>query len=651
MVRFLPIFALFFVQNLAAQSITWISSCADRTICLNPNQCNVGTGLLTETAVTSCQINPFLNYSYKLDLDNNGSIDQQANEDTLAIALPKGTHRLQWRAYDNCGKVASCTYTVTVKDCQPPNLLCLNGLTQPLALPSCAVTFNASQFILSLSDNCTPTNQIQIGIREENSGTGFPAASSITFDHCKAGLHSLELWTKDANGLTNICNTYVIVQQTGDDCRCITDGDLRLSGCVRSLSGQKMSDFRLHGQVEPIGGTQPLKKISALTSDSCFNLLAAPQLPVGQGYRVRLLGEKNNAPLNGVSTYDLVLISKHILGIEPLPTLYHALAADANRSNSVTTFDIVEIRKLILGIYDTLPAAKSWRFVRPVPNPANYTLLEVAQDTFKAEIPNLQDDLTLPKLDFVGIKIGDVNNSAYPGFAAAPDDRTGKGQEANSKTPLTLLADDLALEPGTELTLPIRLAADAQLSGWQIALAADPALLRIEAVEGLADEDYHLRPDGRLRALWHDAAAHHFPQGHTLFSLKIKVLQKVALSQTLALQPADLRSEAYGDSGTAQPLALHFLGGKATRPAEFLPPSPNPTSGETTFGARLPAPATVRLDLWDAAGRTLHRADWSAPAGLWQWTLPASALPRSGVYGWRVAAGENVWSGKLVVRN
>jgi len=644
MVRFLSILALFFAQNLAAQSITWTSSCADRVLCLNPNQCNVGTGLFTETAVTTCQINPFLSYSYKLDLDNNGSIDQQAAEDTLAITLPKGTHRLQWRVHDNCGKVASCTYTVTVKDCQPPNLVCINGLTQPLALPDCAVTFNASQFILSLSDNCTPTNQIQIGIREENSGSGFPTASSVTFDHCRAGLHSLELWTKDGNGLTNICNTYVIVQQTGDNCRCITDGDLQISGCVRSLSGQKMSDFRLHGQVEPIGGTQPLKKISVLTSDSCFNLLAAPKLPVNQGYRVRLLGEKNNAPLNGVSTYDLVLISKHILGLEPLPTLYHALAADANRSNSITTFDIVEIRKLILGIYDTLPAAKSWRFVRPVPNPATYTLLEVAQDTFKTEIPSLQDDLTLPNLDFVAIKTGDVNNSAYPGFSAAPEDR-------DDLLPLALLADDLVLEPGTELTLPIRLADAVQLSGWQIALAADPALLRIEGVEGLSDNSYFITPDGHFRALWHDASAHDFPQGHTLFSLKIKVLQKTALSHSLALLPVGLRSEAYDHSGAAHPLALHFLGEKATDAAEFFAPSPNPTSGETTFGARLPAVGTVRLELWDAAGRPVHRANWAAPAGLWQWTLPASALPQSGVYGWRVAVGENVWSGKLVVRN
>ncbi|MBK6931828.1 MAG: hypothetical protein IPH12_13575 [Saprospirales bacterium] len=72
---------------------------------------------------------------------------------------------------------------------------------------------------------------------------------------------------------------------------------------------------------------------------------------------------KDNDPLNGVSTFDLVLINKHILGLEPLNTPYRMIAADANNSRSITTFDIVELRKLILGIYTELPNNTSWRFV------------------------------------------------------------------------------------------------------------------------------------------------------------------------------------------------------------------------------------------------------------------------------------------------
>ncbi len=84
--------------------------------------------------------------------------------------------------------------------------------------------------------------------------------------------------------------------------------------------------------------------------------------------------KKNDNPLNGLTTYDLVLISKHILGIEPLGSPYKMIAADANNSNSITTFDIVEFRKLILGINQALPNNESWRFMYNdyiFPNPHN----------------------------------------------------------------------------------------------------------------------------------------------------------------------------------------------------------------------------------------------------------------------------------------
>jgi Dockerin type I domain len=95
-------------------------------------------------------------------------------------------------------------------------------------------------------------------------------------------------------------------------------------------------------------------------------------IPLAGNYTVAPVKEDN--PLNGVTTLDLALISKHVLGIETLGTPYKMIAADANKSGTITTFDVVELRKLILGIYDELPNNKSWRFVDKsyaFPNPSN----------------------------------------------------------------------------------------------------------------------------------------------------------------------------------------------------------------------------------------------------------------------------------------
>ncbi|HNL39495.1 MAG TPA: hypothetical protein PKH43_10185, partial [Saprospiraceae bacterium] len=128
---------------------------------------------------------------------------------------------------------------------------------------------------------------------------------------------------------------------------------------------------------------------------------------------------------NGVSTFDLALISKHILGIQPLASPYKMIAADANHSNSITTFDIVLLRKLLLGVSDTLDGNTSWRFVA-----AEYVFPD-ANNPFSAPFPETihLDSLSgMPdSAQFIGIKIGDVNNSTNPvlSFGAGHEARTG----------------------------------------------------------------------------------------------------------------------------------------------------------------------------------------------------------------------------------
>ena len=69
---------------------------------------------------------------------------------------------------------------------------------------------------------------------------------------------------------------------------------------------------------------------------------------------------------NGVSTFDIVLTRRHILGIAPFTKARQFLAADVNRSGSVSTFDIIHMQKVILGIYTDFPLSDNVVFVRDV---------------------------------------------------------------------------------------------------------------------------------------------------------------------------------------------------------------------------------------------------------------------------------------------
>ncbi len=182
--------------------------------------------------------------------------------------------------------------------------------------------------------------------------------------------------------------------------------------------------------------------------------------------------------LNGVSTFDLALISKHILGIDPLPTPYRIIAADANKSNSVTTFDIVVLRKLLLGVDSVLPGNTSWRFVPAsfnFPNPQNPFTVAPFPDSI--EVPLFTSPVA--DLDFIGIKVGDVNGSVNASSLSGDFSEDREGGE----WPLFVREEHFAAGE--------RVVADfsgdcASVAGAQFSLFFDPAQLVFEKIEPLA---------------------------------------------------------------------------------------------------------------------------------------------------------------------
>jgi len=114
-------------------------------------------------------------------------------------------------------------------------------------------------------------------------------------------------------------------------------------------------------------------------------------------------------PLNGVSTFDILLIQRHILGIQALNSPYKMIAADVNNSRSITTLDMIQLRKLILGLDSKFTHNRAWRFVDATyifPNPTNPW-----QGSFP-ESSSIASWRPNPSTNFVAIKIGDLNSSA-----------------------------------------------------------------------------------------------------------------------------------------------------------------------------------------------------------------------------------------------
>ena len=126
------------------------------------------------------------------------------------------------------------------------------------------------------------------------------------------------------------------------------------------------------------------------------------------GFSYEFICSKNNDSIsnNGISTLDILLIQNHILGNGFLSSPYKIIAADVNNSNTISTLDILFIQQLILQINNGYPGNDMWRFVD-----ASYSFANPNQPF------GFNENILVPSIDlesnvnFIGLKLGDVNNS------------------------------------------------------------------------------------------------------------------------------------------------------------------------------------------------------------------------------------------------
>ncbi|MDX1911524.1 MAG: hypothetical protein SFV22_08575 [Saprospiraceae bacterium] len=380
---------------------------------------------------------------------------------------------------------------------------------------------------------------------------------------------------------------------------------LSLAGTVRNAEGEGIVDVQVNGNYSDQSGAYTVAQVPA-----CAPYTLTP-------YR-------NDNPLNGLTTYDLVLISQHILGSMPFDSPFKMIAADANKSNSITTFDIVLLRKMILGVDTAFANNTSWRFV-----PANYTFSNPL-NPFTAPFPEtlavqvLSDPMT--GLDFTGIKTGDVNNSA------SPNEFTSGLERSVGEWPLALSC----LRRGA--TTEFIFSANELPLACQFTLQFDPG-------DGIFERIIPLHPalqpehfstarirEGLLGFAWHAPEGAEIAGAQPLFKVVMKQTRSDAVFR-LANRPTP--SLAYRQGGTAMQPRLYL---NEQPLAAKVWPQP---FGREGGWLQIPAPEQS-VEIRDVQGRLLHRQALP-PDGLL--FIEAGIFPQPGVYFWRAGA----WSGKMTV--
>ena len=514
---------------------------------------------------------------------------QSAPGTYLVPELPYGTHKIEWIISDGCGNESICKYNFVVKDCKAPTVACLNGLAINI-MPTQMIQLWASDFLQYAEDNCTPSNQLKLAIRRAGQGQGFPVdaqgnpQTNVIFNCDDLGTQEVELWALDQAGNAGYCTTYVIIQDNNHNCP--EPGTATIAGALETEDHDGVEA----AEVE-LTGINLQTKTTNNTGNYAFN-----GVPFNTDATVTPVKDDN--PLNGVTTYDLVLISRHILGLEPLNSPYKMIAADANRSGSITAFDIIELRKLILGIYQELPNNTSWRFVDQAftfPNITNpfQTLFPENKSYAALSVAQLNQD-------FVGVKIGDVNGSVLSNSLVQVDDR--------ATNTLLINVEDRLVKVGEECLVQFQAAELA--AGFQFTLLLNGLQVMEIVPQGkVTAENFGIFEAKDLMTV--------SIAGEQTFTVRFRATKAGKLSQLLHLSSQITTAEAYNSQGQRQEVALRFQQGSSSIVAgvgfELYQNEPNPFVEQTTIRFHLPVASAATLTIWDEQGRTLltQRGDFA----------------------------------------
>jgi len=231
--------------------------------------------------------------------------DGDSGSEFTWVVQPDYSYRVEFSASDGCGNSVSKDTTYVFKDFKKPTPYVYNGIAVDLGAGDSVVVW-ADDLDLGSFDNCTNQDDLEIYITigeltdivtdiDEIRALGSNA--TFTCDH--VGRTNVLIYVVDASDNFDVVGTYVSVG--GNAANCSGDPGGMVAGHIVTPFGEDVEQV-----VVSIAGD--MQESMMTTADGTFQF----ELNAGDNYTITPV--KDIRPLNGVSTFDLVLISKHILG-------------------------------------------------------------------------------------------------------------------------------------------------------------------------------------------------------------------------------------------------------------------------------------------------------------------------------------------------
>jgi hypothetical protein len=499
-----------------------------------------------------------------------------------------------------CSQVFYIRKPDTTKIIKAPNAtaVCINGVlyTKPEDLSTANTRFNGTGFPRFGNNN--PITDVSQGLQSSYSDApiknGIIVRTWVIKDKC------------GAVGSTFTQNITVIA--------CLTP-QISISGDIKRETGDAVA-----AMVKIYNQTDSINKAEA----SFYNF---PSLPMGESYRIR--PERNTDILNGVTTYDISIISKYLLGLEPAKSPYQLIAMDVDRSGEIDASDMILIRNLILRKTTTFPNNTAWRFI-----PKSY-IFKNPENPFAEDFPEVlsvtHSTQSVTNADFVAVKVGDGNLTARTSNVATAQLRS---LPQTSYLELT----DRVLDEGKEYRIPVKIN-EKGLVALEFALNFDKNAVESFKIENgdlsqFGEGNYNILSKNTLATAWASAKA---TNDNTIFTLIVKTKKQISIKDLLSLNTSISGNLSFNTKGGEKHLQLSFDNAKKDNPQfELYQNRPNPFTNETLISFILPETNSAELSVYDITGRKIYTFKGPFTKGYNEVILDNTIIKTTGLYFYRL---------------
>ncbi len=618
--------------------------------------CNGGEVMLMATAFDECTEATEHRWTgrIELDLDGNGTFETFDN-DIIIISnptgektskavhtgtYPLGTHRITWTVADRCGNIQSCVQNFTIVNTKKPT---------PFAIDISTVLMNTGPMVevwaadLDNGKSVGPCGQAlsmsivrlsDVGNRSDG-GFGISQAA-LTFTCNDVGADGVDVnyfvyYDGGGESIFDFTTVNIKVQDNNNVCNSVTSAFV--SGNIHNENKESLPNITV--DIKSMDGTSATLE-SSMTNDR--GDYAFPAMPQGGSYSIDPTSSDDY--LNGVSTLDLVLIQRYILGISKFDSPYKILAADINNDRSITAIDLVDLRSVILGYKESFTNNESWRFIDE-----NYDFFdpEYPLDDNLAEAYDINSLVANMSIDFIGFKVGDVNGTVDAASIVA-----------GSRSNYNLVTEDRSFTPGETVKVSFKASDVINTLGMQMSIAFNADALAFTGIDaqGLAIGREHIgytkATEGAIAISWSDVAAQSLTTGEELFTLQFRAKSSGTISDMVAIENATYNSEIYNEQLDIAQLGLVFNEDAVSGEFVLQQNVPNPFAENTLISFYLPNAAEATLTITDLTGRTIKNYTGSFDKGNNYISVRADELAVSGVLFYTVAT-ENFTDTKRMV--